>query len=811
MSRIRTNRYWSALLAGGILWGWGFELWALPPSARVAGVSGTINAIHMNTRQIFRPSFTIRSRYAGAMRDGRFSADGQWFVTASENGGAQLWSVATGQRELDLRGHGGAVTAVAVLSREAPAAPAAPKGSKGKGGKRVVAPGKRQGVMVSAGADGALLVWNLANGEEQHRLSGHSGTVTALQLTPDGKRVVSSGEDGTIKVWQLANGTLEQSIDSGQGAVRALALDGKGGQVASGGEDGTVRIWSLQGGQVLQQWQEGDGAVQALSWSGDGQQIASGHQEGTIRIWSMSGSSRVLRDHDGPVQGVAFSPSGDQLASVGQDKVVRLWSLQGEQVRLRMEGHQQGIRSVAFAPDGQHLLTASDDQTARIWLLDGRHELARLVSLHSGWAVVTPDGRFDGTLDGDLEDRLDAIQWSGEGHQFAIDGFLEKYYRPALLGHLLSPRESVQAEVAAEAGAPHVTEGFYLPPKVSIAEPNISSKSVALQIEAVDQGGGIAETRVYHNDKIVEAGKGRKEDVGGDAGKVEKITYNVELVDGENRFRVVSLSNDRIESEPSSLVVKQKSRLSEPPRLHLLVVGINRYANPALNLNFAVPDAKGMLSFLMRSSADLFKQVVTYEIYDGKATKAAISANVSDLYSVPPQDVVMLYFAGHGKAMGDQWYFVPHELQGLDGSAVQDQGISSQSFKEHVAHIGAQKVVLLFDACESGAAMQAFAEFGNKRSMALLSRATGIHIASATMGSQSASELTDLGHGVFTYALLEGMKGKADRKPNDGQVSVSELLAFVQQYVPFLNQKYETSSMTPVVNSRGDNFAVAKQ
>ncbi|WP_193771519.1 caspase family protein [Candidatus Magnetaquicoccus inordinatus] len=812
MGKGSTLLWQSALLAGGVLSVLVAEAWALPAHVRAAGVSSTLTAIHMNTRQIFRPSFTIRSRHAAAMRDGRFSSDGQWFVTAGENGGAQLWSVATGQRELDVRGHAGAVTAVAVMSGAAapPAESKAAKGAKGKVSKRAVT-GKRQGIMVSGGADGAVLVWNLATGEEQQRLSGHSGAVTGVALSADGRRVISSGEDGTVKIWQVANGALELSIASGQGAVRSLAVHPKGDQLASGGEDGSLRIWSVAGGNPLHNWQEGSESVLSLAWSGDGQQLASGHKDGSLRIWSVSGGSRVLRDHDGPVQGVAFSPSGDQVASVGQDKIVRLWSLQSEQVRLRMEGHQQEIHAVAFAPEGQHLLTASADQTARLWWLDGRNELARLVSLRSGWAVVSPDGRFDGTLDGDLEDRLDAIQWSGEGHSFALDGFLEKYYRPALLGHLLSPRDSVQAEAASDSGAPNVSEGFFLPPKVTIAEPAVSAKSVALQVEALDQGGGIAETRVYHNDKIIEPGKGRKEEAEGDGGKVEKITYNVELVDGENRFRVVSLSNDRIESEPSSVVVKHGAGVAETPRLHLLVVGVNRYANPALNLNFAVPDAKGMLSFMMRSNVDIFKQVVTYEMYDGKATRSAISTNIGDLYKVPAQDVVMLYFAGHGKAMGDQWFFVPHELQGLDGSAVQEQGISAHHFKEHVARIGAQKVILLFDACESGAAMQAFAEFGSKRSMALLSRSTGIHIATATMGTQSASELTDLGHGVFTYALLEGMKGKADRKPRDGQVSVSELLEFVQQYVPFLSQKYETSAMTPVVNSRGNNFSVAKQ
>lgn len=779
---------------------------ASPPHMRAMGASSIVNAVRMNTRQIFRPTFTIRSRYAGGMRDARFSNDGQWFASAGDNGSAQLWNKTTGQRELDLRGHQGAVLAVAFI----PEGEATQYGKADKPQTRAAA--LRAGVLATAGEDGTVRLWSLVSGESLKTIPAHKKPVTSLAVTADGQWLITGSQDGTAKLWQLPSGKLMRSLNDNQGLIHAVAVDSKGERLATGSAEGTLQLWTIQNGALLQTWQADEGAVLALAWRKDGTQLASGHARGGVRLWSLTGDSQSLADHDGAVNGVAFSPNGDQLASGGQDGVLRLWSTSDGTLQKRLEGHQKTVRSVTFTPDGQHLLSSSDDQTIRFWQAAQQAELARLVTLRAGWAVVTPDGRFDGTLDGELEDRLDAIQWSGEGHAFALDGFLEKYYRPALLGHLLSPKSTLQTAVSSASGAPNVTEGFYLPPKVKIYEPTVNptQKQVALQVEATDQGGGISETRVYHNDKIIATNPANQEKLAD--GAVEKITYNVELVDGENRFRVVSLSTDRIESEPNSVALTyQPAQPAGLPRLHLLVVGINAYANPALNLNFAVPDAKGMLHFLMRSNAKLFKQVITYELYDQKATKPIINTHIADLYQVPAQDVVVLYFAGHGKAVGDQWFFAPHELQALDGPAMQSEGISSEQLKEHMAQIGAQKMAILFDACESGAAMHAFAEFDNRRSMALLSRATGIHIATATTSAQSASELVDLGHGVFTYALLEGMKGKADRAPKDKQVSITELLNFIQHYVPFLNQKYETAAMTPVVNSRGSNFDVAQQ
>ena len=782
-----------------------------PAHLRARGARRIVRAIRTNTRQIFKPTFTIRSAHAKGMTDAQFSSDGKWFAGSSKNKSAQLWSMATGQRALNLVGHVGEVLAVAFV----PNSQEEDYGYKPKARTNDAA--KRKGVLVTGSVDGKARLWSMVTGETIRQFIGHKKSVTSVAITPDKNYLITGSLDQTVKLWDMRNGKLKRSFAGHEGPVHALAIGPKGKRLATGSEDGSIRIWDIASGSQLQELTQADGPVQTLAWSINGQYIASGHNDGTVRLWEMSGGSgsRHLSDHEGAVYGVAFSPDGNFLASVGRDKIVRLWSISTKKPQKRFEGHQKDIKSVTFSKDASLLLTASDDRTLRLWQIATGKELARLVSMSSGWAVVTPDGRFDGTLDGDLEDRLDAIQWSGDNHSFALDGFIESYYRPALLGRLLSGKAAEKKVASSKKSAPNITEGFYLPPRVEIKKPNIhpSQKVVSLQTEAEDLGGGINEIRLYQNGKIIDPGKANKKATEDDTNKtIIKTAFEVKLVEGENIFRIVGLSKDRIESEAHSIsLIHESGEQPDAPKLHVFVVGVNEYANSALNLDYAVPDAKGILGFFMKTYANLFKHATTYEIYDKKATRHTIDQQLSDLYAVPAKDTVVLYFAGHGEAVADSWYFIPHELNGTDTKAVQEQGVSSVQFKKHLSRIGAHKIVLLFDACKSGAAMNAFANFENQRPMALLSRSTGIHIATATTGKQYASELTDLGHGVFTYALLKGLQGKADRKPKDGDVSVAEMLQFITKYVPFLTNKYQTGAMTPVTNSRGDNFPVSKQ
>jgi uncharacterized caspase-like protein len=115
------------------------------------------------------------------------------------------------------------------------------------------------------------------------------------------------------------------------------------------------------------------------------------------------------------------------------------------------------------------------------------------------------------------------------------------------------------------------------------------------------------------------------------------------------------------------------------------------------------------------------------------------------------------------------------------------------------------------DACKSGGALLAFAGRGleERKALSQLARAAGVHVVAASSRDQIAAEVKTLGHGIFTYALLQGLDGAADASPKDGVVTVRELLSFIENRLPELSEKYKSEAQYPVVDSRGMDFPIS--
>jgi WD40 repeat protein len=738
-------------------------------------------AVQTNIRQAIKPSFTIRSRYAGAMSSVAFSQDRKLFATGSANGAAQIWNLTTGQRDIDLRGHTGAVLSVAFI------------------------PGT---VFLATGSkDGTAVLWNIETGMKIREFRGHSGAVFSLAPTPDGKFLGTAADAGTVFLWNVETGSAVQNFTGHTGSVRAIAISRDGKKLVSGGEDGLLRVWDPQTGTAVFTLNTKEKEVCSVAVSEDSKYLGVGLNNGTVQIWDFVNGQKVFAEekHEAAVRSVSISPNGTFFASASADGTACLLSIPDGKELQRFIGHQKGLNAISFTPDGRYLLTAGDDLTARLWERDSGKETARLISMRSGWAVVSPEGHFDGTLDGEMEDRLDAVSWTVNEHSFPVDAFLEKYYRPALMGRLMLEKMPEEAEKV-----PDISEGFYLPPAVRISAPQqdamLRDQTVRVTVEAEDQGGGIDDIRLFHNGKILDDTKAERI---ADQEKQQIKSYPAVLVDGKNSFRAVGFSSDRIESEPFEITVSYKAPDPPPPVLHVIAVGINKYKDPRLDLNFGVPDARGVLEYFTISYFGLFDKLVHRTLFDHDATQSSIYSMLESLQKIPPQDTVVIYFAGHGETIRDKWYYIPYDLTEIEkDESIEEKGVSSQLLQLYIARIGAQKIFLMMDACKSGAALDVFSEYEEHRPFALLSRSTGIHIAAAAAREQIAGELAELGHGVFTYTLLEALAGKADLNPADGNISVQETLNYIQEQMPILIKKHGIPSQKPVVNSRGMDFFV---
>lgn len=139
----------------------------------------------------------------GRARSGVYRPDGAQVVTTSNEGLLRVWDRATGRELASLRGHDGAVIAVAI----------APDGN----------------LLASGSTDNTIRLWDLAGRRELRRLLGHAGQIRAVAFAPDGRLLASGSEDHSVRLWDVATGRETRSFTAYAGRVSALAFAPDGG------------------------------------------------------------------------------------------------------------------------------------------------------------------------------------------------------------------------------------------------------------------------------------------------------------------------------------------------------------------------------------------------------------------------------------------------------------------------------------------------------------------------------------------------------------------------------------------------------
>jgi len=250
------------------------------------------------------------------------------------------------------------------------------------------ADGKR---LASTGDDCIIWLWRAADGLPLCRLKGHSSSVSSVAFSPDGKTLASASWDRSIRLWRLVNGALLRTLEGHGNWVSSVAFSPDGKTLASASWDRTVRLWRVADGTLLHTFEGHTDLVLGVAFSLDGKTLASAGADHTVRLWRVADGTllRRLDGHTDSVDDVAFSPDGKTLASAGGDHTVRLWRVADGTLLRRLDGHTDSVGNVVFSPNGRILASASADQSVRLWQLpDGT-----AIRILYGHAVAfSPDG-----------------------------------------------------------------------------------------------------------------------------------------------------------------------------------------------------------------------------------------------------------------------------------------------------------------------------------------------------------------------------------------------------------------------------------
>jgi len=210
------------------------------------------------------------------------------------------------------------------------------------------------------------------------------------------------------------------------------------------------------------------------------------------------------------------------------------------------------------------------------------------------------------------------------------------------------------------------------------------------------------------------------------------------------------------------------------PGRYAVIVGINDYADKAIpDLKYAESDARAVYDTLTDPKVGRFNKTNITLLLGKAATPSAIKAALYKLRGVDRNDLVVVFYSGHGAKEDDEAFWV---TQNADRKALPATSLTNSDIRKYLKKIPSQRLVVLLDCCYAASTVKKsladpkklFGEFAGKGRVTIAGSAD----------NQEALEYEDKKSGVFTHFLVQGLRGKADSNA-DGVVTFNEVWTYL--------------------------------
>ncbi|MDG4604428.1 MAG: NB-ARC domain-containing protein [Defluviicoccus sp.] len=293
------------------------------------------------------------------------SADARRVGIEFDNGSVEVWDLKRGVRLEGAEASGDEFGSLEQQAGEAPGFDAS-SGHRPETSVTCLAVSEAGNVAISGGEDWELKLWDVPNRRVIATLPFHQDSITAVTLTPDGRRAVSAAR-GTVMVWDLHQ-AQQSPPDERKLPIKSIAFAAESGSVVVAFSvqgflppDHVIRIWDLASGREVDGLKGHEGLVTSVAVSADGHYVVSGSKDETVRVWDKASPSAVTwpRGHSGPVKAVAITPDGRFAVSGSGDNTVRIWDVQRKQEVKTLKLDEDSVDAVAITPDGRHVIAGT--------------------------------------------------------------------------------------------------------------------------------------------------------------------------------------------------------------------------------------------------------------------------------------------------------------------------------------------------------------------------------------------------------------------------------------------------------------------
>ena len=495
--------------------------------------------------------------------------------------------------------------------------------------------------------------------------------------------------------------------------------------------------------------------------------------------------------------------------------------------------HQAPIAGLRFLSKYQLILSFSRDGSMRFWDLEGNYLAALFLSGQYGFTYWNPDNYYFSS-----KEMLEKVGFIYQGDLYSYEQFDVFYNRPKAVMENLS--------YFVDEDVDDYEKAYYKRLQ------NLGVNNSALQISKnlpvlkVDYEGGYStkETQVVF--QLEMNGNGSQlasysYRVNGIESKIDlsrvmrlKTEVEIALAAGLNQVEFFCTTTSGVKSLIQKMNITCEKRFKRP-ELYMVSIGVSDYQDKAENLEFAQKDAEEIGQLMQKNKR--FKTVHELTLVNANFTRDKLAEIKAFLAPAAINDVVVLYYAGHGVLDANFDYFLATYDMNFDEP--EEKGIAFDEVETFVEELTCRNKLIMLDACFSGeldktvirldsiqardeeqgniefrsstlALLDGGGEMGifelAKMTFIDLDKSRGTNILSSASGIEYAMESEAWQNGLFTFVLKDGLLNKKADLNGDKLIRITELQIYLRETVSNLSNGEQNPIMRK--ENRKNDFVI---
>ena len=606
------------------------------------------------------------------------------------------------------------------------------------------------------------------------------------------KFFVTGGDDGNVLMGKLGDPTYRKNMLKVNNPLMYFDVDDSEQTILLSGELGVLQEILIDNPQQVFKYNTSafkKFRVDCCLYL-DNERIAAGCSNGSIGFWKrgIAEPQQIIHAHQYAVAGLKLSNSRKWLISADQGGIIRLWDAND------------------FSPimNIYHLGNGSD------------------------YIFITPDNYYKAS-----KGVYDKIFFRKGVQSLGFEQFDIVYNRPDIVLRRLGQPENItrpyylawKKRLQRMGYTEEMLSGEFHAPELLIVNKGkipitTSQDEISIEVRAEDKKYSLSRLFVTLNGVPLYGKRGKN--ISDVPSPIYEGTIDVKLCRGNNHIDVSCMNEKGVESYRKQIdVFLDKERVK--PDVFIASVGVSHYAQSGFDLNYAAKDAIDFVDMIRQTVKDRCSSISSMLLTDESFSNESIS-NIRKFFGQAKRDdVVILFYAGHGVLNSDLDYFLG--TYDMDFDVPQVNGVDYDSFESCLESTESVYRFCFVDACHSGElykdellvdkeetklvgkllfrnagyGLRQNSGYGMKQVRELLDElfvdvrfGVGATVLSSAGGMEVALEGNDWENGLFTWCLKNGLLKRAADLNSDGKISTGELIKYVSQEVNYLSTGIQT-------------------